>query len=112
MEKKRNTRNPKNGYPMDRNGGRAKTGGNASRPVERKLSPMEKKIIAAENKIRKKMYAKYGNLMNQLSHAEVTELIRLNFGDDPIRAVLEETDNSIGNALRCMYGEPISRKSY
>ena len=111
-----NFRNPKNGNPMQGTGGSAggnNAGGNAGgNPVKKKISPMEKKLIDAENKIRKKLYDKYGELLKLLSPPELMEIIRLNFGDDPIRAVLEETDNPIGSALRCMYGPPISQRSY
>jgi len=108
MANKRNTRNPKNGYPMARAGGASGAGSN---PAERKLSPIERKLIAKREYIRKKLYAKYGNLIYQLSYAELAEIIRLNFGDDPYGAVLEETD-PIGNALQQMYGKPTSQRIY
>jgi len=116
MSSNPNFRHQKNGNHVQGTGGNtggANAGGNAGgNLVKKKLSPMEKKLIDAENKIRRKLYAKYGELLKLLSPPELMEIIRLNFGDDPIRAVLEETDNSIGAALRCMYGEPISRRSY
>jgi len=107
MAKKHNFRKPKNGNPMPGAGGakgRARKGG-GNRPMERKLSPVEKKLIATENAIRKKLQAKYGNLLKQFSMAKLAEIIRSEFGDDPIGAVLEKSD-PIRDALRQMYGKP------
>jgi len=43
--------------------------------------------------------------------AQLNEMIQQHFGDDPIGELLREIDPT-GDALRCMYGEPIKRMSY
>ena len=112
MSNNPNFRNPKNGNPMQGTGGSAGGNNAGGSPEERKLSPMEKKLIAKREEIRKKLYAKYGNLIHQLSYVELAEIIRINFGNDPYGAVLKETDDPIWDALQQMYGPPISRRSY
>jgi len=74
-------------------------------------SPADKKIRSLAESIHKKLYARYGELLKQFSQAELMRVICLHFGDDPIRAMMEKSDR-IGNALRYMYGEPISRRIY
>jgi len=104
MTNRPNFRNPKNGNPTAREGagGRARKGG---------ISPIERKLMALEATVRKKLYAKYGELINQASKAELMEIIRIEFGDNPIAAILDKPD-PLGNALCHAYGNPISRWSY
>jgi len=91
-----NFRKPRNNNPMA-NGG---------------ASSMERRIRAKMEEISRKLYAKYGrDFINQLSPAALMELIRLEFGDNPIGAMLEKPDR-IRDALRQLYGNPLSRWSY
>jgi hypothetical protein len=97
-----NFRDPKNSNSMH---GTSGAGGNAVG------SPADKKIRALAETIFKKLYAKYGELLKLLSPPELMEIIRLNFGDNPIGAMLNKPD-PIEDALRQMYGKPISQSCY
>jgi len=95
MANKHNANNSKNDYPVEITGG---------------SSFVNEKLKALEADFRKELRAKYGNL-NQFSTAQLNEMIKLHFGDDPIGELLREIDPT-GYALRFMYGEPLKRMSY